>query len=683
MNKIKWLLIIIGTVLGTISPWRYQIVVLATLLLGYAACFELKYPRSQIALESLFGGIATGLGLHFLVGFGSKNDIFGMIAAPLVTWLVLRVIFYSIETKYTLHPNAALTQIRADEEAAPYLDDSDDKRNPHQSTVSAWAGDNMGSATQPNANGAYMRYEYFGGGEICMGGPTTGEAIFSNKVAISGVGPSIVLSEDGRYAAMTQPSRNKWGLLIADLHEKRTYAPDNIGFWEFDRIEKGVIYGRHSPITHNTGLTLSIDKAIASAKELPMVQDDGWWVLDYPGREPFTHYKAVTITSKQGAHKVTFVPDLSPFKNNPFLRHSNPDYTVLVDNELVAFEAKINRAEALWADGLPHESVYDGRFLVLPACVIDFKDAVNDTFSINNRTLLAFIAGCDAHTYTDFAYGEKQDMGNATLRARGYVLPRSIGFDGAENASNSNYAPWDDEEVTYWNAAKRKRVQARKQIERYFEYTINLDKLSYVNALKNCVTIHLVNRAQAKNQASFIYQNETNEKGGYSKYQLSTSCGVTLQNVLHEAIWSNCGHYLAVVYFEHPPLLPHKISIIDFKTATVKELAGSYALPSFIWFDDSMLDFTHLIGIDEHLNFGPNRTDDETIKYRVTDAEHAQNPYALLIDSIEQRKIDAEKRLNKKKSKIGYSGASVSQISQHCLLFSPNFNAPILQPPAD
>jgi hypothetical protein len=677
MNNLKWILIIIGVVLGTIVPWRYQIVVLAALLLGYAACYELKWPRFQIALASLFGGISTGLGLHFLIGFG-------MIVAPLPIWLLLRVIFYAVETKYTLHPNAALTQIRAEEEAAPYLDDSADKRNPNQSGLSAWAGDNTGSAAKPDASGQYMRYEYFGGGEIAMGGPTVGEAVFSNGCAFDGVGPSIVLSEDGQYAAMTQPSRNQWGLLLADLHNKKAYSVrDNVEqFWELDRIENGLLYGRHSPITHNKQQHISITDLIASSEPLAMIEDNGWWVLDYPNREPYTQYKAVTIASKQGTHKVTFVPDLKPFKNNPFLSSQNPEHTLLVDDELLENNFKTTRAEALWVNGLPHENVSDGRFLVLPGHIIDFKDAVNHVFSIKNRTVLPFIKGCDDDTNTDFEYGEKEDVGNATLRARGYVLPRSTDWQNAEYASYSCTSPWDDEDVTYWDASEKKRVQTRTQIERYFDYKIDLDKLSYVKNLKNCVIISLINRSQPQHQATFTYQNETNEKGGYSRYELTTSCGITLQSVLHEAIWSHCGRYLAVVYFEHPPLLPHKISIIDFKTATVKQLASSYALPSFIWFDAKMLDFTHLIGVTEHLNFGPNRYDDETAHIRITDVEHAQNPYALLIDSIEQRRADAEKRLDKKKSKIGYSGASVNQIAQHCILFAPNFDTPILQPPA-
>jgi hypothetical protein len=683
MNYIKWILIIIGMVFGAIVPWRYQIVVLVAFLLGYAACYELKWPKFQIALASLFGGVSTGLGLHFFIGLGSKNEYVGMIVAPLLIWLALRIIFYGAETKYTLHPNAALTQIRTEEEIAPYFDESADKRDPNQTGVSAWGGDNMGSAAEPDANGQYMRYEYFDSGEIAMGGPTYGEAIFSNKCAFTGVGPSIVLSEDGRYAAMTQPSRNEWGLLIADLQEKRVYTPQNPGFWEFDRIENGLIIGRHSPITHNTRLELSIEKVIASTKAKPLLQDDGWWVMDYEGREPFKQYKAVTVTSKQGAHKVTFVPDLSPFKSNPFLRHSDPTYTVLVDDELLELEANINRAEALWVDGLSNEKINDGRFLVLPSQVIDFKDAVNDIFSVKNRTILPFLNGVDQNTYTDFGYGEKSDVGNGNLLASGTVLPRSTGWDEAEYASYSWTSPQDEDEVTYWNNFEQKRMQARTRVERYFEYTIDLDKFSYVKALKNCVAIKLVNRAQPENQATFAYQNETNDKGGYSSYQLTASCGITLENMLQEAIWSHCGRYLAVVHFEHPPLVPHKISIINFKTATINNIAGSYALPSFIWFDKNGLDFTHLIGIDEHLNFGPDRTDDEKQQLRLTDPQYSDEPYRLLIDSIAQRKIDAEKRVESKKSKIGYSGATVSPISQHCMLFAPNFDKAILQPPTD
>ncbi len=683
---IKWFLIIASMVVGVFINWQYQIITMAILLVGYVACFNLGRPNFQIVLGSLYGGLATGLGLQFLIAYGSKDRIIEMIIVPLLVWLVLRVLFYAAETKYTLHPNEALKQTRDEFEAASYFEDSVDHRSDYvaRKGTSAWAGSNSGIADTGDETGYRISYEFFhSGGEIAMGGPTYGEAVFSNGCAFTGVGPSIALSEDGRYAAMTKPSRDTWGLLIADLHEKRVYDSAYGGIWELDYIENGVIYGRESPITHNTGLHLSIEKAIASAKELLMVQDDGWWVIDDANREPFAHYKAVTISSKQGQHKVTFVPDLKPHKSNPFMRDRNPDYNVLVDDELVEFKTDIKRAEALWVDGLPHEKVADGRFLVLPNMMIDFRDAVHDVFSIKDRTIFPLHKGCDRNTYLDFEYGKKSDAGNGYMLAQGHVFPKATDTYSAEYVSYGNTSPWDEEEVIYWDAKGRKRTQLRTLINRQIEYKIDLPKFSTVQDIKKCTTIRLLNRGHPSNAAGLTYQNASNDKGGYSAYQLTTSCGVELQNILHEAIWSRCGRYLAVVHFEHPPLVPHKISVIDFKVATVKTLAGSFALPSFIWFDGEMLDFTHVVGIEEYLIFGPDRLDDEKRQLRISEPEYAVNPYNLLIDGIDQRLANAEKKVESKKSKVGYSSATVSLISQHCILFAPAYVEPMLQPPVE
>jgi hypothetical protein len=681
-NVIWWFCFIISTATGIFSSWQLQTLMLSLLIISYIGCFKLKLPSYQLAIETLYGGLVTGLGLQFLIAYGIKGHIIAMVIFPLIIWLVLRLIFMGFETKYTLTPKPAIAQLQAEDSALNVVDNADETwQQPTREGVSAWAGDSNGSAAQPDANGQYMRYEYFVRGEICMGGPSDGDAIFSNKCAFSGVGPSIALSEDGRYAAMVTPSRSEWGLLIADLHEKRTYSPNNIGFWEFDRIEKGIIYGRNSPITHNSPLKLSIEKAIASATELPMVLDDGWWVIDHEWRKPLKQYPAVSITSNQCTHKITFVPDLTPFKSNPFLRDSNPNYSVLVDDELVDFDRAINRTEALWVDGLAHEKSQDGRFLVLPRQIIDFKDAASGEFSIKNYTILPFYKGCDEHTHVDFEYGKKSDAGNGQLLAQGYVLPRSTGFEGAEDTVNSCTSPWDEEEISYWDMNAKKRLQARSRIQRLIAYQIDLAKFSQTKQINQCVEINLVNRGNPKHQASLRFLNESSVEGGYSAYRLNTSCGITLENVLHEAIWSHCGRFLAVVHFECPPLVPHKISMIDFKKSCIKEITGSYALPSFIWFDADMLDFTHLIGINEQLNFGPDRNDDENQQLRLSDPTYAANPYAFLIKGIDQRRAKAEKRVELKKSIIGYSGVTISQVSQHSILFAPNFDAPVLQPP--
>ena len=102
MQPYKWIFIIVGMLAGVFTPWQIQVVVMATLLIGYTACYHLKWLNLQIVQEYLFGGISTGLGLQFLVAYGSKNRVIEMIIVPLLLWLVLRIIFYGFETKYTL-----------------------------------------------------------------------------------------------------------------------------------------------------------------------------------------------------------------------------------------------------------------------------------------------------------------------------------------------------------------------------------------------------------------------------------------------------------------------------------------------------------------------------------------------------------------------------------------------------
>jgi hypothetical protein len=686
MNATKWVLIISGLLAGVFTPWQIQVVVMVVILACYSACYSLKLPRLQIALASLFGGLSTGLGFQFLISFGTQNQIVPMIISPLLTWLVLRIIFYGVETKYTLSPNAVLTQMRIEEAAGLVMNNftADQTSSAGTTGTSAWAGDNEGSASKPGVNGQYMRYEYFDRGEIAMGGPTFGEAIFSNGCAFSGVGPSIVLSDEGHYAAMTMPSRNTWRLLFVDLEKKIAYEPRYEGFWELDRIQNGEIYGRESPITHNTGLHLSIEKLIANSDALPLVEDDGWWVIDDEGREPFKKYTAVTYTTKNAAHKITFVPDVKPFKRNPFLRDSNPNYLVLVDDELMEFEAVINRAEALWVDGATSEVVNEGRFLVLPHYIVDFANPVTGLFSINKRSVFPFTKGCDEQTNLDFAYGEKSDGLGGVLVAQGYVLPRSTGWDGAEYASYSCTSPWDEEEVTYWDVAGKQHQQTRTRIQRYVEYRINLHDFSCCNDLRLCTSIKLINRTKSNYIATLTWHQSQKRapSNEYAAYKLTTSCGVTIENVLHEATWSHCGRYLAVVNYAHQPMVPHQISVIDFKTASIKNISESYALPSFIWFDDSMLQFTHLVGIEESLTYGANHQQDIK-KIRLTDPEHIAEPYRLLFDDLDGRRAALEKKAKaKQKSPNDYSSGSLNVISQHCILFAPEFDAPVLQPPA-
>lgn len=670
MTALKWVLIIIGTVAGVITPWHFQVVVMLVLLLAYAACHDLTLPNIQILLASLYGGLATGLGMQFLVAYGIKGHIVPMVVVPLLIWLVLRIIFYGVETKYTLTPTPALALVRAEDQGAQ----PQTAASMSGTGTSAWAGDSSGQSSVPDADGRYARYEFYGTGEIAMGGPTYGEAIFSNGCAFTDVGPSIAISDDGRYAAMTSPSRSDWGLLIADLRDKRAYDAANGGFWEIDRIENNVIYGRESPLTSNTGLYLSIDKALAAARELPMVNDDGWWVIDHPDRKPFPRYGAVTVASGQGTHRVTFVPDLAPFKKNPFWRNKSPAYTVLVDDELLELSAGARAPRAVWIDGAATDSLREGRFLALAGVVIDFKDAASAEFSVRNHSEMS-IKACDGSTSLNL--GVVSDAGDGCCLVRGTVMPRSTSWNDAEYAVLSSNHPWDEEDTDYWDAKARKRQQSRTRVERHVEYEVDLDCYRVENEIRNCTTIELINRGNPIHQARLAYAGETDGQGQYSAYTCTTSCGLVVENVTHEAAWSHCGRYLALVHFERPPNVPHRISILDFKSATLRTLTGRYVLPSFIWFDDTMLELTHIVGVTESIAVGPGRVTEE--RFHIDQSTPV--PYDLLIGNIKKRRAELEQQAKSKARANEYASGSVSQIAQHCILFAPEFDQPVLQPP--
>jgi len=153
---------------------------------------------------------------------------------------------------------------------------------------------------------------------------------------------------------------------------------------------------------------------------------------------------------------------------------------------------------------------------------------------------------------------------------------------------------------------------------------------------------------------------------------------LVIENVLHEAIWSHCGRYLAIVYFESPPLVPHRIAIIDFAAATIQQLKGSFALPSFIWFDANLVQFSHVVGLQESISYGPGKS--ETLMLRITDKQYADDPYDLLISSVANRRKQLEEKAQANCKSEGYASGSVQEVAQHCVLFAPDFNDPVLQP---
>lgn len=239
--RTQWLGVILGCLASSIVYWKYALIGSVILLILYCLCRPLKWVRLQKILIYIYGGFSIGLGIAIMIYYHMAGQPVPMIIAPLLAWLVLRVIF-SLETRYALY-------------LLPDYDDHNEEKRAQQfdSSIprgeSAWSGETEGKASEINTEGYYMSWKFYLTGEIAMGGPTYGDVIFTNKCALSYVGPSVALSNHGRYAALTLPSRQQWGLLLVDLENKKVYnANDSYNLWEIDHMDEEYIYGRYSPL---------------------------------------------------------------------------------------------------------------------------------------------------------------------------------------------------------------------------------------------------------------------------------------------------------------------------------------------------------------------------------------------------------------------------------------------------
>lgn len=685
MARFKWLFILVLMPVGVFTPWPFQLVALVALLMGYAACYSLQWSSVQLALAYLYGGLATGLGLQLLIAYGVTEQVIKMIVAPLLVWLAARIFYYALETHYTLHPNAAVMQMRledAQKEAqvgAQTADhtDPDATLEVIQQGTSAWQDNTDGMAAQLGPDGYHITYHYESTGEIAMGGPTYGDVVFNNRCAINGVGPSIVLSEDGHYAVMTMPSRSDWQTLVLDLFDKVLYEPSGEHyFWELDSFKDGLVTGRVSPLTSNHPVQHTLDALIKHAKRSQLVLDDGWWIVDYEGRKPLPTYEVVTQYSSEKQHRVTFVPDLKPFKDNPFKRYQPPSYTVLVDDVLQPLE--VRQPSAIWVDGVTNDAQREGRFLVIDGQVLDFQEEVSPTQRIAKPKPFTLQLGDTMTSIGATHYASAED---GQLHIRGKVHPRSTGWNEAEFVSDSTTYPRDEDSgYDYWDAQGKPQTQARSCIEQHVDYYMDLPKLSFVQHLALCARIQRPSRAHSQNMAEWQCASAMADDTLYLPYTLTTSCGVQLESMTLEAVWSHCGRYLAVVHYQATPHVPHKISVIDFETASVKALPNTYALPSFIWFDHDMLELTHIVAVQETINYGYDQENDvKTL--RLNDQNTLKNAYGVLFLYRAKRQAELAQLAAQGKTGNHYSGASVDLIAQHCILFAPHFDHAVLQPP--
>lgn len=633
--------------LALFTPIGYLLLAGLALLIGHRSAYKLDWPRYRRLLTSLYAGLALGLGLQFIVGYAVAGDWLSMLLAPLFTWPCAWVIFMLVSEPFST------TGSRRVRELPSFMIS--------KLPVPALRPDGTIDLCCPENNEAPGAYRSYMGGETERGGPSAGDIVFANGCAFASMLDEVHLLGEGRYAWL-QPASSDEGKLLVDLQARRCYRlPGQMPDEE------------------------SLPGRLAEARALPMVQDDGWWVLDYPEREPFPNFAETRITSSGGHHVVSLLPDTRGMLRNPFQRYSRAPYQVSIDGEVFGEPMRV-MPRVQWIDA-PHAPEDDDNWRRWEGCYLILNDELLDFCSL--RTHFSFDAAtrvglghCDPSTWLHF--GEMSTDAPGQLIATACAMPRSTGRGEAENYAFSYFYPNDDDEVSWWDATGREHEQLRALATRYYRYHIDLSKLSYIGHLSLSAEVELINRARPEHTARFFHEFGNGPHAeAWHGYRLQTSCGLDPGLVAHEAIWSACGRYLAVIGFAHAPEVPHEIRIIDFDTSTLRRLPGYYALPSFNWFDAQMLDFSHIVGLKEDCRLPELPMRWEQHDFRLDDGTADTTPYDLLIGDIEHRR-ERLKALQAKRFQPGQDGhSSVHLINQHCILFAPDFAAPVLQPPAN
>lgn len=250
------------------------------LWLGYVACHRLGRARLQLFLAYAIGGLCTGAALAAIIFGEWLGSAFARSALPPSILLATRALFVWLEERYALirparPPARGAPEPRIFPTARPCRPaEARFERRPGVPAISAWHGDWAGST--PDGR---LRFRYTVRGEIAMGGPSYGFAVFSNGVALNWVGPSFAVSDNGRYAALPVPARGTWGLWLVDFEERILHELREGGcLWEVDGIEGGTIYGRNGSEAHGVPFTVAIDELVRYARAISLVNRRGFWL---------------------------------------------------------------------------------------------------------------------------------------------------------------------------------------------------------------------------------------------------------------------------------------------------------------------------------------------------------------------------------------------------------------------
>ncbi|MBR0664854.1 hypothetical protein GXW71_10870 [Roseomonas hellenica] len=436
-------------------------------------------------------------------------------------------------------------------------------------------------------------------GEFAMGGPVSCEYLFPDGSLILGAGASTGFSPDGRYFVAPLPSREGWGLLIYDRRDRLLYrCQEANNFWEIDRVDDTTVYGRNGPPDRSKAYAARIEDLIAHSSKEGMVAVRDLWIpekdWDHIQRQRDRSFPA----APEGGPAITLVPHLPPSLmalEAPLHPIYYPKAELAVDGVASGFLISTNYPEAVWRG--------DGRALVSEAEAKDGdgEEAYRLWTAENGWRNLP--KGRDLHDSTPPAHRDKlSGVDAACLTADWELFQPILTHDSFGQISGYGHSPLE--------------IGRRSHPAPVFQQLLPLaddgrdDERLESASLKNGK--RLVWR--------FLRKDEELSRQVYA-------CALDGRPLDGEWLLdhrlSADGRFAAIVAYAPPPLIPHRVAILDADTGSLAWLSGDFCDPQLQGFGEDSLHFVHLVG---RVHDGPDGTAHPAVDGQPPRADEAVPP---------------------------------------------------------
>lgn len=409
-------------------------------------------------------------------------------------------------------------------------------------------------------------------GEFAMGGPVICEYLFPDGSIILGAGASTGFSPDGCYFVAPIPSRESWGLLIYDRRNRLLHRyRDAHSFWEIDLVDEATVYGWNGRRGSSKACSARIEDLIAHSSREGMVAVRDLWIpekdWDHIHRQRDRSFPA----APEGGPAITMVPHLPPSLmalEAPLDPIYYPKSELVVDGVASGFLISLNYPEAVWRD--------DGRALV---CAAEAKDGNKESL---HRLWTAedgwrsLPKGRDLHNSTPPAYRDKLSGLDASCLTVDWKLSQP-------RLAHESFGPINGHTASSTEIGGQ--LYPAPILRQLLPLADNGDSDERLESAPLKTGKRLI--------WHFLRKDEELSRQVYAcAYDGHPLDGEWL---LDHRI-STDGRFAAIIAYAPPPLIPHRIAILDADAGSIAWVSGAFRDPQIQGFGEDVLHFVHLIG---------------------------------------------------------------------------------------